>query len=164
MSCSSMAWWRACTMSRLRSGWCSQRRRQRLPMAVTVVSSTEARVLSLPPDRLVSISRFTRLAASRMMASLLCTVCRLLICGSAVRWVFFTYCSKQPAAMMAAGMSSQPKPDRSRVPNCSVSAVVAASVSNHHGGCLCITMRCPGVAGRASKSLLSSEHNNSAGR
>jgi hypothetical protein len=52
-----------------RTGICSQRLSIRLPIGVTVQSSTEASVFSTPPARFWVISRLRRVAASIMMLS-----------------------------------------------------------------------------------------------
>ena len=56
-------------------------------MAVVVVSSTLARVLSPPPPRLVSISRLRRLAASMTTVSSRLSTPMAVTWGRALRWV-----------------------------------------------------------------------------
>ena len=56
------------------------------------------------------------------------------MCGSAVFCVSRTYCSSAPAAQIASGSSSAPKPRRSSVPSWSVSSREALESSKCQGG------------------------------
>ena len=56
------------------------------------------------------------------------------MCGSAVFCVSRTYCSSAPAAEIASGRSSAPKPRRSSVPSWSVSRREALDSSKCQGG------------------------------
>ena len=94
---------------------------------------TARRVCSIPPERLVSISRFRRVAASSTILSAGASICKALMCGSAARWVSCVYCSSAPAAQIARFKSSQPKPCRSCVENCSQSRRCAACCSKYQG-------------------------------
>ena len=129
-----MVCWRSISTAVSRTGICSQRLSIRLPIGVTVQSSTEASVLSVPPARFWVISRLRRVAASIMMLSCWRSMVMERICGSEVRWVSLTYCSRQPAAHRPRGAFSTPKPTRSRVPNCRLSCWRAVSISNSHSG------------------------------
>ena len=78
---------RACTCCWQRSGRFNQRRSWRAPIAVSVESNTLASVLSAVPERLMSISRLRRLAASITTASSRCSISNALTWGSAARCV-----------------------------------------------------------------------------
>ncbi len=129
-----MVCWRSRNMSVFRTGICSQRLSIRLPIGVTVQSSTAARVFSTPPARFWVISRLRRVAASIMMLSCWRSIVMERICGREVRWVSFTYCNRQPAAHNPREAFSTPKPTRSRVPNCRFNCWRAVSISNSHNG------------------------------
>ena len=72
-------------------------------MAVAVRSMTPARVCSGRPLRSGSISRLRRVAASRMTRRRAARCCRPRMWGRLLRWVSWTYCSRQPAAPTASG-------------------------------------------------------------
>lgn len=129
-----MVCWRSRNMSVFRTGICSQRLSIRLPIGVTVQSSTAARVFSTPPARFWVISRLRRVAASIMMLSCWRSIVMERICGREVRWVSFAYCNRQPAAHNPREAFSTPKPTRSRVPNCRFNCWRAVSISNSHNG------------------------------
>lgn len=82
-----MVCWRSRNMSVFRTGICSQRLSIRLPIGVTVQSSTAARVFSTPPAVFWVISRLRRVAASIMMLSCWRSIVMERICGREVRWV-----------------------------------------------------------------------------
>ena len=84
---SAIAPWRASSSARRRSGRRSQRLSQRLPIAVFVVSSTQASVYSSLPVKLVSISRLRSDAASSATASSRESGTSALTCGSSPRCV-----------------------------------------------------------------------------
>ena len=63
-----------------------------------------------------------------------CSVRRPLMCGSCCCWVSRAYCSKAPAAQIAAGSRSSPKPARSWVLNWRVNCSRALSSSKCQGG------------------------------
>jgi hypothetical protein len=111
------AWWRSRSSGWLSSGRLSQRRSAREPIAVTQLSMTASSVASSRPVRLASSSRLRRVAASRMSASLRSSTVSARMWGSALFCVSRTYCSSAPAAGMASGSSSAPKPLRSSVPS-----------------------------------------------
>ena len=102
-------------------------------MAVWQRSTTDCRVLSRPPARLMSSSRLRRLAPSRITVSSRRSWRKLRRCGRAVRWVSLAYANRQPAAPMARVRFSQPKPLRSWVPNCWHRLLCAVSRSKSHG-------------------------------
>ncbi|MNL27195.1 hypothetical protein D3C87_1487690 [compost metagenome] len=129
-----MVCWRLTSTSVSRTGICSQRLSIRLPIGVTVLSSTAARVFSTPPAKFCVISRLRRVAASMMMLSCWRSIVIERICGRVVRCVSFTYCNRQPAAQRPRGALSTPKPIRSRVPNCRFNCWRAVSISNSHKG------------------------------
>ena len=118
----------------LRSGRLSQRDSSRLPMLVQVLSSMALRVAPGCPLMLESSSRLRLVAASSVTASLCASVVIPSKCGGVPRCVSRTYCSTQPAAPVASFKSSQPKPCRSLVPNCSHNCSFAVVVSKCHGG------------------------------
>jgi len=91
-------------------------------------------VASSRPLKLASSSRLRRLAASSISASLRSSTCSARMCGSADFCVSRTYCRSAPAARMASGRSSAPKPFRSSVPSWSVSRREALASSKCHGG------------------------------
>ncbi len=126
--------WRRLSSPRSRIGRFSQRRSNRLPMAVAQRSIKPASVYSTRAPRLVSISRLRRVWASRITACSRRSRCSVRRCGSAARCVSFAYCSRHPAAPIAAGASSASKPERSRVPSCSQSSRLLVPGSKCHGG------------------------------
>ena len=130
-------WWRWPSISRSRIGRLSQRRRQRPPILVTVLSRMAARVCSWPPARFLSSSRFCRVAASRIIASSCCSVFRPFIWGRALFCVSFIYSKMAPAAPIASDSFSQPKPLKFFTRNCFVSCCSALTESKCHAG-LCV--------------------------
>ena len=118
----------------LRSGRLSQRVNKRLPMLVQVLSSIALSVAPGCPLMLVSSSRLRLVAASSVTASPCVSVVMPSKCGGVPRCVSRTYCSTQPAAAVASFNSSQPKPCRSLVPNCSHNCSFAVVLSKCHGG------------------------------
>ena len=140
----------------------SQRRKARAPIPVTVVSSTASSVAASFPLMLASSSRLRRVAASIASASPKSSTCSARMCGRVVRCVSRTYWSSAPAAPMASGSSSAPKPRRSSVPSWSVSSREAAASSKCQGGRSRITVG-PLVGGRSALDW-SSRSSSSAGR
>ena len=64
-----MVWWRAWAAARARAGASSQRLRQRLPMPVRQVSSSENRVGASSPRRVCTSSRLRRVLAGSSICS-----------------------------------------------------------------------------------------------
>ncbi len=91
-------------------------------------------VASTLPELLPSSSRLRRVVASMMSASVRSSTVSARMCGTAAFCVSFTYWSRAPAALMASGNSSAPKPLRSSVPSWSVSRREALDSSKYQGG------------------------------
>ena len=141
-------------------GVCSQRFNMRLPIGVTHISKIAARVFSVPPARFCVISKFRRVAASKMTLSFCFSITILRMWGNEVRCVSFTYCSKQPAARRALWAFSTPNPTKSLVPNCKPSCCFAVSSSYSHNG----RRRNPLLCSISDMLAKSSGYSNSAGR
>ncbi len=91
-------------------------------------------VASTLPELLPSSSRLRRVVASMISASVRSSTVSARMCGTAAFCVSFTYWSRAPAALMASGSSSAPKPLRSSVPSWSVSRREALDSSKYQGG------------------------------
>ena len=103
-------------------------------MAVLQWSMTPASVCRWWPLRDSSSSRLRLVGPSMMTASSRSCTPIDVRWGRAVFCVSVTYCSRAPAAAIPRGKASQPKPDRSLVPNWPHSRRVALSSSKCHGG------------------------------
>ena len=95
---------------------------------------TPARVCSSCPLSDACSSRLRRVGPSMITASSRRSTVMACRCGSDAFCVSLTYCSNAPAAATPRGSASQPKPARSRVPNCRHNSRVAASSSKCQGG------------------------------
>ena len=95
---------------------------------------TPASVCSWWPLNDSSSSRLRRVGPSMMTASSRRSTASDCRCGNADFCVSVTYCMSAPAAATPRAKSSQPKPLRSRVPNCAQSSRVALSSSKCQGG------------------------------
>jgi hypothetical protein len=133
-SSAAIASWRACACLRSDSGWCRQWRSQREPMLVAQVSSSDSSVGAGLPARVSLISRLRRVAGSRRRNSLSCSTAIAVTCAKACNCVARAYSSNAPAAPSAGEGCSMPKPARSRVPKCCVSARCADSISKCQSG------------------------------
>ncbi len=112
----------------------SHRPNCREPIEVTHLSISANNVASGFPVRLTSSSRLRRVAASIVKASVRSSTLSPRIWGTAAFCVSRTYCRSAPAALIASGNSSAPKPFRSSVPSWSVSNREALASSKYQGG------------------------------
>ena len=125
--------WRSPSTERSRSGRCTQRLSNRDPIAVSVLSSTQARDGSSWPVRVSVSSRLRRVAASMATPSSNASRVSPVTWGRSLRWVSRAYCNSAPAAATDAGVGC-PKPDRSCTWNCWQSCRRAPSASKSQGG------------------------------
>jgi len=126
---------RALIASHERRGAHSHSLNRRLPIGVTVLSSTDMSVPSFPRPLIPwSISRFLWVTASRRQKSRECLTERADTCRSSCLCVSFAYVSAAPAAMTAPSMPATPKPSRLETPKWLQRDSCAPSRSYHEAG------------------------------
>ena len=145
-------------------GWCNQLAKRRAPIGLVVVSKTDIKVPSLPPRRLMVSSRSCRALGSSCKKSFRLMRVSCATCLTSSRSRSMAYCNKAPAAQTPGCVDWNPKPDRSLVPKCLVSRLVAVCESKCQAG-VCCTGRCSnpsvpsGNSNSAGLSLANSEAN-----
>ena len=114
------------------SGFVSQARSRRAPIAVTVSSSTPSSDTWRSPSVEARTSRWRSVVASMIRPSRVSRYARLRTCVRSPFCVSRRYWTRAPAAPIAHGWPSRPKPASPVVCNCSVRARCAASTENCH--------------------------------